>query len=74
MKEHQLEARDIIIKMQYQEKPLLFEQAKKCSLIAVDKIIEAIPKYTPLNGFGSALFDNPDIEYWKEVKQEIEKL
>ena len=47
-----------------------FERAKQCALIAVDEIIESIPKepsiYT-VQRIGSIMF-------WIEVKQEIEKL
>jgi len=35
--------------------------AKRCALIAVDEIL-------------SILFQHHEIDYWKEVKQEIEKL
>jgi hypothetical protein len=38
--------------------------AKQCALIAVDEIIDALDKS----------LINADIEWWKEVKQEIEKL
>jgi hypothetical protein len=41
------------------------EEAKKCALIAVDEIIQTIPKN---NG------NQTNLEYWNEVKQEIEKL
>lgn len=39
-------------------------QIKQCALVAVDEIIDALDK---------SLID-ADIEYWKEVKNEIEKL
>jgi hypothetical protein len=39
-------------------------QTKQCALVAVDEIIDALDK---------SLID-ADIEWWKEVKQEIEKL
>jgi hypothetical protein len=38
--------------------------AKQCAIIAVDEIIDALDK---------SLIDS-DIEWWKQVKQEIEKL
>jgi hypothetical protein len=43
------------------------EAAKQCALIAVDEIIEAAEWYE---------FDYhyKKVEYWREVKQEIEKL
>jgi hypothetical protein len=40
--------------------------AKKCALIAVDKIFEALHEHHWQNRL--------IIDYWKEVKQEIEKL
>ena len=43
------------------------DKAKECALIAVDEIIKAIDWHyyeTP----------NNEIEYWEQVKQEIEKL
>jgi hypothetical protein len=52
-----------------------WQQSKQCALIAVDEIIESSPILPRLgnNGYFSA-----DIEfsnnYWKEVKQEIEKI
>ncbi len=39
--------------------------AKQCALIAIDEI---------LNNVNGALEYESDIEYWQEVKQEIEKL
>jgi hypothetical protein len=41
---------------------LHIEVAKECALIAVDEILSVV-WYVPV-----------DIEYWQEVKQEIEKL
>ena len=40
------------------------KQPKECAFIAVDEIIDALDK---------SLIDS-DIEWWKQVKQEIEKL
>lgn len=51
-----------------------YPTAKLFAIKLCDEVIEAIPKYIPLNGFGSALFDNPDIEYWQEIRKEIELL
>jgi len=44
-------------------------QAKKCALIAVDEIIRANPHSNPFN---TNIYSTMD--YWQEVKQEIEKL
>jgi len=41
--------------------------AKKCALIAVDEILNAIDWH-------EFEVPNKEIEYWQEVKQEIEKL
>jgi hypothetical protein len=61
-------AREIVIKMQFQKEPLMFDQAKQCALIAVEEILNTLYSIP----FGNAL-DN-ELEYWEEVKQEIEKL
>jgi hypothetical protein len=44
--------------------------AKKCALIAVDEIINIC---LPSSEYGGVI-TNATIEYWQEVKQEIEKL
>ena len=46
--------------------PMCFDTAKQCTLIAVDEIIEALHEHHWQNRL--------IIDYWKEVKQEIEKL
>ena len=43
--------------------------AKQCALIAVDEIINANPHSNPFN---TNVYSTMD--YWQEVKQEIEKL
>ena len=43
--------------------------AKQCALIAVDEIINSNPHSNPLNTYGFST-----MAYWKEVKQEIQKL
>ena len=43
------------------------EHAKQCALICVDEILES------LWNVGHS-FSNDEINYWQEVKQEIEKL
>jgi hypothetical protein len=42
------------------------EKAKKCALIAIDEVIEALHEHHWQNRL--------IINYWEEVKQEIEKL
>jgi len=49
--------------------------AKKCALIAVDEILNAIPnEYLDIHGGETYMQINDDVEYWNEVKQEIEKI
>lgn len=48
--------------------------AKQCSLIAVDEILNSIERNIPFEGGGRALIMNPKIEYFKQVKTEINKL
>ena len=60
-------AKELYFKMHSQEQ-IVSKEAKQCALIAVDEILKAV--------------DNPDetylmqdsVNYWTEVKQEIEKL
>lgn len=44
---------------------LRIAQAKRCALIAVDEILFIVSKYNDTQA---------EVAYWKEVKQEIEKL
>jgi len=46
--------------------------AKQCALFAVDEILKAL-QVPPIENKGGKLYDS-QIEYWQEVKQEIEKL
>lgn len=48
-----------------------YEAGKKCALIAVDKIIDALPCREEYGGEWK-LIDNT--EYWQEVKKELELL
>lgn len=56
---------DIVIKMQFQREPLMFESAKQCAIIAVDEIIKANPYSAVMNS---------TVRFWQEVKTELEKL
>jgi hypothetical protein len=50
-------------------------KAKKCALIAVDEILEAIPNdYLDECEGGTYIAINEDVEYWQQVKQEIQNL
>jgi hypothetical protein len=46
--------------------------AQRCALIAVDEILYAISA-PPIQNKGHALYDS-QIDYWQQVKQEIENL
>lgn len=48
----------------------IFRHSKQCALIAVDEIIEVVD-HTPL---ADRDYEEHLINYWQEVKQEIEKL
>ena len=49
------------------------ENAKLCALIAVDEILNNAVRYNAYDGVtGSDIWI--DIEYWQEVKQEMEQL
>ena len=50
-----------------------FEQVKQCALIAVEEIIEIEPYKRKFRLFDKARFDD-QIQYWQQVKKEIEKL
>jgi hypothetical protein len=45
------------------------ENSKQCALIAVDEILNCLNM-----NHDNVYFYNPEYEYYKEVKQEIEKL
>ena len=71
MEEYKLKAREIVIKMQFQKEPLIFEQAKQCALIAVDELINSHLVLTTTHDL------KPSVRckrYWQQVKQEIERL
>lgn len=52
-----------------------FKQAKQCALITVDEILENVNYFfTELEKDGLPNKFDDEIEYWQEVKQEIEKL
>lgn len=54
---------------------LVLDSAKKCALIAVNKIISASPhKLAPFMGHYMENVVVSDVYYWLSVKEEIEKL
>lgn len=62
---------EIIIQMQFQSHPLMFEQAKRCALIAVDEIIKALDDDIYIQGETDI---NSFIFSWQQIKREIEQL
>jgi len=48
--------------------------ATQCAIIAVDEILKSIQTVVLAQCYGSAQFENPDIAYWQEVKNELNKL
>ena len=65
-------AKELFDKFNYEGKHYLMLDAKQCALIAVDEIIKATPHYPSLPLELMPHFSA--MKYWKEVKQEIEKL
>jgi hypothetical protein len=63
MTEQEFKARELVIKFQFQNPPLMFDHAKKLALICVDEILSAFRENL-----------NIDSDYWTEVKSKIEKL
>lgn len=53
----------------YDDYPLTYHWKKECAIIAVDEILNLMIKE-----FKWDIFYNVYIEYWLEVKQEIEQL
>lgn len=66
----EIKAGQLIANYKSKCKSLDHEEAKKCSLIAVDEIIRSINMIHEV--FGTPIFYN--IKYWKIVKKEIKKL
>jgi hypothetical protein len=63
---YKIKALELIVS--FQEIGLTKEQAKQCALICVDEIIETfIPK-------NNKKYKCDEIDYWQQVKTEIEKL
>lgn len=49
--------------------PMCFDNAKQCALIAVDEILKTLVDLS--NGEFTFIYQ---VQYWQEVKQEIEKI
>jgi hypothetical protein len=50
-----------------------FETAKQCALIAVDKILNILPKTEYMEDLGRFV-NNRELTYYQQVKQEIERI
>lgn len=48
--------------------------AKECALIAVDEILETLDSPPIKTGNESHMLWKATVDYWKELKQEIEKI
>ena len=54
---------------------MYISEAKQCALIAVEEILKAIPnEYLDIHGGEPYMQINEDVEYWNEVKKEINNL
>jgi hypothetical protein len=71
-------AEDLLYQMRYNHMSgtLTKKKAKRCASIAVDEIIDASPTNPLKSSYIELYSDMVDecIEYWQEVKKEIEKL
>jgi hypothetical protein len=67
-------AREIVIKMQYQKEPLMFEQAKKCALLVVDEMTSQMLSLMKVFNEDRSEFEAIELDYLTRVKEEIEKL
>lgn len=63
-------ASELIVNYQLKCKSLDYNEAKQCALIAVDEIFKV---YELLDDDADIMFKT-EINYWQEIKQEIEKL
>jgi len=63
-------AREIVVRMQFQNPPLEFEQAKKCALITVNEILKNID--SKHNGYYTMPDDEKkNYDFWDSVEEFI---
>ena len=84
MTETEIKAREIIVKIQFQEKQLMFEDAKNIALILIDENIKMLKQildssaeiYQALNTPKKLCIDllNPLLKYWNQVKNDVKNL
>lgn len=78
--EARLKAKELVDKYYYLfsielENTIDYRQAKQCSLIAVDEILEVIPNEVLDIWKGETYMAlNENVSYWEQVKQEIKNL
>jgi len=59
--------------IQYTPVEYELEHAKQCALICVEEIIKTEPKYASYPSVGMLIWES-HINYWQDVKTEIQKL
>jgi hypothetical protein len=65
-------AAELIVNYQLKCKSLNYDEAKQCALIAVDEMQQLIKDLSSCKNRFIYIID--EMNYWNEVKQEIEKL
>lgn len=58
----------------YTDYVMTFAHAQQCALIAVDEILETLDSPPIRTGNESHMLWKATVDYWQQVKQEIEKL
>ena len=71
MTEEQTKAREIVIKYQFQNPPLMFDVAKNCALIGVNEIIAV---FYFINPNSEDLILCEELNNWKKIREEITNL
>ena len=68
MKDSQIKAREIVIKMQFQKEPIMFEQAKHCAKVAIEMIIN-----NNADLLGGVEY-HQELNVWEEIKDDIDAM
>lgn len=66
MNEYQKEAKRLVIQMQFQKHPIMFEAAKNCALVCVEELLSILRTRK-----GDYMFLKK-YEFYKKVKEEIQ--
>lgn len=72
MSDYDIKARELVVKMQMQKEPLMFDSAKICAQIAVDEMLKNIDVTILCYKDSKALLANK--EYWLQVRTSLNKL